>query len=288
MTRLLLYAQLAFMAMVGLACSVKSDSDKGLTGTVQADSSGYAEINSVRLYFEIYGKGLPLLYLHGGLSSGRDFEKYIPEFSRHFKVIVVDRRGHGRSYDNEAPYSYASMAEEMNAFLEYLKIDSAFVIGWSDGGVVGYHLASTYPVRVRKLVAVGANTLVHGMTEESIIWITNKMTAEGITNDYPQVVEKYRKVNPDPENFGLFIEKTREMWLHDPYISREDFRKITAPVLLVAGDRDDIRLDHMTEMHGLLRNSQLFIYPNTTHFVFDEYSDTVARVLIEFLKQEVE
>ena len=251
---------------------------------IKPNSTGYIEINNVKLYYEIFGKGSPLLYLHGGLSSSQDFQKYMAEFSKYFEVITVDRRGHGRSFDNNETYSYSSMADDMNLFLEYLKIDSAFVIGWSDGGVVGYHLASKYPAKVKKLIAVGANYLVGGMANSVIKWITDHMTVEGISNSYPEVEKEYKKLNPNPENFEDFIYKTRNMWLHDPYIPKEDFIKIKASVLLVAGDKDDIRLEHMLEMHSLLQNSQLCILPNTTHFLFDEYHDIIADVLIEFLK----
>jgi pimeloyl-ACP methyl ester carboxylesterase len=180
------------------------------------------------------------------------------------------------------------MANDMNAFLEYLKIDSIFVIGWSDGGVVGYHLASKNPNKVKKLIAVGANYLVDGMTKSSIDWIKNQLTVENISKSYPQVKEEYKKLNPNPENFGNFINKTRNMWLHDPYISKEDFIKINIPVLLVAGDRDDIRLEHMIEMHLLLNKSQLCILPNTTHFIFDKKNDIITNIFIEFLQQEVD
>jgi pimeloyl-ACP methyl ester carboxylesterase len=250
-----------------------------------ADSSGYIEIKKVKLYFEIHGEGTPLLYLHGGLSSSLDFSKYIPELSKHFKVITFDRKGHGRSSDDDEIFSYASMAEYTNLFLDKIGISKAFVIGWSDGGVVGYHLASKYPFKVIKLIAVGANYLVEGMTELSIEWIKNQMTVEEISRTYPSVESDFKKLNPEPNNFQNFIAKTREMWLRNPYISNEDFVKINVPVLLIAGDRDDIRLEHMFEMYSLLKKSQLCILPNTTHFVFDEYNDTVAKILSEFLKQ---
>ena len=252
---------------------------------IKADSCGYIEINNVKLYYEIFGQGYPLLYLHGGLSSGKDFQKYITEFSKNFKVITIDRRGHGRSFDNNKPYSYSSMADDMNLFLEYLNIDSAFVIGWSDGGVVGYHLASKNPSKVKKLVAVGANYLVNGMTKSSIDWITNQLTVEKISLSFPEVENEYKKLNPNPDNFSKFINNTREMWLRDPYILKEDFIKINIPVLLIAGDKDDILLEHMIEMYSLLKKSQLCILPNTTHFVFDEYSDTVTKILSEFLEE---
>ena len=255
-----------------------------LGGELKPDSSGYIDVNQVNLYFEIYGKGTTLLYLHGGLSSSLDFEKYIPEFSKHYKIIMIDRRGHGRSYDNDEPYSYDSMAEDIQAGLNVLKIDSVDVIGWSDGGVVGYHLASKFPTRVKKLIAVGANYLVQGMTETTIEWITSQLNLQGLYEHYPEIVTTYRAQNPNPQNFDQFVEKTRAMWLRDPYIAKEDLLKITIPVMLVAGDRDDIRLTHMQELHALIRNSQLCILPDTTHFIFDQYNDTVIIIFLSFLR----
>jgi len=249
-------------------------------------TGGYVEIYGVKLYYETAGSGPPLLYLHGGLSSGKDFSKYVPELSKDFKVITVDRRGHGRSYDDDRPYSYSSMADQMNSFLERMGIRKASVIGWSDGGVVGYHLAGRYPSRVTRLAAFGANTLVGGMTESSIEWIKTQLTPDNIDQAIPSIGNEYRRSNPQPGNFSNFIVKTREMWLRDPYISKEDFQKISVPVLLVAGDRDDIRLEHMIEMHSLLKASQLCILPNTTHFVFEQRNETVIRILLEFLRQD--
>ncbi len=246
--------------------------------------SGYIEINKVRLYYEITGSGAPLLYLHGGLSSGQDFEKYRSFFSNHFQVIAIDRRGHGRSFDNNEPYSYAGMAEEMQACLEYLKIDSVYAIGWSDGGVVGLHLAARQPCRVKKLAAVGANYLVNGMDQASIEWIKTRMNARDMVADYPDVANNYKKFNPNPENFAGFVDRSRTMWLQDPYLEKEKLARISAPVLLIAGDRDDIRLEHMLEMYRMVKNSQLCILPNANHFIFSQGHDVVKEVLLNFLK----
>ena len=274
---------LAVFFFILFTSKLKAENNK--VSEMIADSSGYIEVKKVRLYYEIHGEGTPLLYLHGGLSSSLDFSKYIPELSKHFKVIIFDRKGHGRSNDDNEIFSYALMAEHTNLFLDKIGISKAFVIGWSDGGVVGYHLASKYPSKVIKLIAVGANYLVEGMTESSIEWIKNQMTVEEISRTYPSVESDFKKLNPAPNNFQNFIVKTREMWLRNPYISKEDFVKINVPVLLIAGDRNDIRLKHMFEMYSLLKKSQLCILPNTTHFVFDEYNGTVAKILSKFLKE---
>jgi len=244
----------------------------------------FLKIDGLNLYCEIVGTGEPLLYLHGGLSSSRDFDAYVPVLSRSFKVILIDRRGHGRSEDNGRPYDYASMAAEMNRCLEKLEIDSAYVVGWSDGGVVGYHLASKYPHRVKKLVTIGANYRVAGMSTEALEWLAANHTADALKKQLPELETQYRKENPDPANFEAFLTRSRDLWLRDPYISKEEFSRIGVPVLLVAGDRDDIRLEHMVEMKGLLKNAQLCIVPKASHFLIAERSELFLNVLRQFLK----
>lgn len=246
--------------------------------------SGYIEVNRLNLYYEIHGVGQPLLLLHGGLESSGGFVPSIPHFAKHYKVILLDRRGHGRSYDTEEPFSYSSMAEEVKDFLEAIHIESADVIGFSDGGVVGYYLASRYPKTVRRLVAVGANIRVDGMRSEDINWIQTRMTESGIAEDIPAVKDNYEKLSPEPAQFANFVKKTREMWLRDPYIPVADFSKISVPVLLIAGDRNDIKPEHMLELHSLLKGSQLCIVPNCDHFVIAKKNALFTRIALDFLQ----
>lgn len=278
---------LFFMALALVTCTPSKNEGKVMKAEITADS-GYAEINGVKLFYKIYGAGEPLLYLHGGISSGKDFNKYIADLSREYKLIIVDRRGHGRSYDNGESFSYAAMGEDMNAFMEYMKIDSAYIIGWSDGGVVGFHLAAKYPARVRKLIAVGANYLVSGMTPEMIDWIKTQMTAEGLAASIPGIKRDYLANNPQPENYASFISRSRDMWLREPYMEKEDFMNINVPVLLVAGDKDDVTLEHTGEMFSLLENAQLCILPNTDHFVFAQRDETVLQVINKFFNSRAE
>lgn len=243
-------------------------------------TSGYLEVNSVKLYYEIHGEGTPLLYLHGGLGSSKDFTPCIPALSEKFQVILVDRKGHGRSYDDNEPFSYAGMAVSMDAFMEALGIPKAFVIGWSDGGVVGLHLASRFPDRVKKLVAVGANYLVEGLQPDSIAWTKNNLTIENPS--FADMEKEYRQVNPMPGNYPKFIRETQAMWLHDPLIAREDLTRIAAPTLLMIGDHDLITPEHALEMHSLVAGSQLCILPDTSHFVWAENTDIAIKLILRF------
>lgn len=275
----ILFAAILFLSFIN---EVKSQNNEN---KFQPDSSGYAEINNVKLYYEISGEGEPLIYLHGGISSCRDFDNYISGFIKTHKVITYDRRGHGRSYDSDEQLSYSSMADEANLFLEYLGIDSAYVIGWSDGGVVGLQLAARYPSKVRKLVAVGANYLVSGMAEGSVEWISANLTPENISKSIPGFEDNYKSTNPDPDNFAGFVNRTREMWLRDPYVAKEGLQKITAPVLLVSGDREDMKPEHTSEMYSIIKNAQLCILPNMTHFVFGNYNTAFMELFLRFIKE---
>ena len=246
--------------------------------------SGYAEAAGTRLYYEIHGAGRPLLMLHGGLGSSEHFAASVPHFAKRFRVILVDRRGHGRSPNTSEPFSYSGMARDMKAFLDAIGISSAHVVGWSDGGVVGYHLAAGYPGIVTRLVAVGANIRVDGMNSKSIKWIENRMTEAGIASDSPQVKESFARFSPNPDRFADFVRKSRELWLRDPNISPAEFDRISIPTLLIAGDRDDILHQHMIELQSRLKGAQLCIIPNADHFLMQQKNALFNTIVTDFLE----
>lgn len=245
-------------------------------------ASGYAEIGSSRLYYEIAGDGEPLLLLHGGLGGSEHFAEIVPLLSKSFEVITVDRRGHGRSTDNGEPYSYAGMAEEMKAFLDHLQLGSVKMLGFSDGGVVGFHLASTYPERVEKLVAVGANYRVGGMTPETVDFLTNQMTPENLGKVFPEVEQTYRATNPQPDNYASFIERSHSMWTRDPYLTEQQMSGIKVPVLSIIGEHDAIRIEHVLEMRSLIEGSQICVLPGATHFLLSENPEVVLPIVLGF------
>jgi pimeloyl-ACP methyl ester carboxylesterase len=244
--------------------------------------SGFAEIGAVRLYYEITGDGEPLLLLHGGLGGSEHFAEIVPLLSKSFEVITVDRRGHGRSTDDGEPYSYAGMAEEMRAFLDHLQLGSVKMLGFSDGGVVGFHLASTYPEMVERLVAVGANFRVDGMTPETVDFMTNQMTPENLGKVFPEVERAYRATNPQPDNYASFIERSQAMWTRDPYPTEQQMTGIKVPVLSIIGEHDAIRLEHALEMRSLIAGSQICVLPGATHFLLGEKPEVVLPILLDF------
>jgi pimeloyl-ACP methyl ester carboxylesterase len=261
----------------------RSDAPMAVLVAKDSAKASFAEVKGQRLYYQMAGEGPNLLLLHGGLSSSEDFQKLIPTLAKHFRVITVDRVGHGRSSDSGEPFVYASMAEDMKAFLDVLGIQATFVLGWSDGGIVGYHLASKYPRLVTKLIALGANTRVEGLSPGTLQWLQARPTPESLLADLPEVAADYRRVSPQPERLVDFIKRSRDLWLRDPYLAPEALKKIEAPVLLIAGDRNDIRIEHLLELRTAMPRARLCILPNASHFVLKEKPNLLLPIVLDFL-----
>ena len=115
---------------------------------------------AVDLYYETHGSGEPLILLHGGLGHSDVWGNQIPVFAKQYKVIVVDSRGHGRSTRDQRPFGYQLMADDVIGLMDFLKIQKAAIIGWSDGAIVGLDIAMQQPARVARLFAFAANIKV--------------------------------------------------------------------------------------------------------------------------------
>jgi len=252
-----------------------------------SSAGSFGTVNGVRLYYEIYGKGDVLLMLHAGIGSIADFQQSIGYFSRYYRVIAVDTRGHGRSGHDDTAYGYARFADDMIKLMDQLQVKRFYIIGFSDGGVTGYHLAFLYPERVRKLVAAGANYRLDGMTKSTKFFVDHIMVPEALeTHSFWNEPRKlYKKLNPEPDGFNAHIERSRKMWIDDPYIAPERFAAIKVPVLLVFGDRDAISFEHIMHMYHSLNSetTQLCILPNAYHHVFLAKAAVLNPIILEFL-----
>jgi pimeloyl-ACP methyl ester carboxylesterase len=250
---------------------------------IDQGEGSYAQVGEQRFHYRISGKGPNLFLLHGGMSSSEDFLKVIPALSKHFRVITVDRMGHGRSSDSGESFTYAGMAEDMKAFLTTIGVRSTHVVGWSDGGIVGYHLASRFPGLVTKLVTMGANTRLEGISAETLEWIRARPTPESLLADLPEMAASYKRISPNPQRLSDFVRRSRELWLRDPYIGDAELKQIQAPVLLIAGDRHDIRVEHLLVVRASLREAQLCILPGASHAILQEKPQLLVTIFEDFL-----
>ena len=137
--------------------SCNNSTQKQIDYGSNSQNGQYIDINDIKIYYETYGEGEPLLLFHGNGGSIESFEFQIPELSKHFKIIAIDSRGQGRSTDSDKEITYALMASDMNELIDKLKLNSVYIAGWSDGGNIGLELAYAHPEKVKKLFACGAN-----------------------------------------------------------------------------------------------------------------------------------
>lgn len=239
----------------------------------------YARINDINMYYEIHGKGEPLLLLHGGTAFIDSFYKQIPVLAKKFRVITPESRGHGRTNDSGKPLSYSLMTSDVLRLMDHLNIDSAYIVGWSDGGIIGLHLAINHPKRVRKLFLIGVNYHTNGLIEK-----LRKEIEEPSGKLYdPNLRIMYKLLSPHPEQWDVFIEKVKTMWLMQPNFTVNDLCHIKAPTMILVGEHDDIKPDHSRQMHKAIPGAELIIVPGASHLVPIEKPNIVNNAILSFL-----
>jgi pimeloyl-ACP methyl ester carboxylesterase len=228
------------------------------------EAGSFKKINGINLYYEIYGTGKPLIFLHGNGGSIRSARAKIEYFKKYFKVIAIDSRGHGKSIDTATKQlTYVQMASDIKILLDSLNIDSAFISGQSDGGILGLLLAINFPGKIAKLATYGAN-----------IFPGKKAVFDEIDN----MVLDTLKVTTDFTRKRLY-----SLLTYQPNITEKDLQKIKCPVLIMSGDRDVIRLEHSIKIFNNIRNSNFFVMPGATHFGSYEKPELFNLVLLDFL-----
>lgn len=234
------------------------------------DSIGkYANINGIKLYYEAYGKGEPLLLLHGNSQSIEAFTYQIPELSKHYRVISVDTRGQGKSTEDGKTYTYDLFASDMNSFLDYLGLDSVNIVGWSDGGNTGLIMAMKYPKKVKRLITMGAN-----------IFIDKSAVINGLI---PAINKRIKTLENDNTDKARNSVRLMTMLLTEPRYQFEDLKKIQCPVLVLAGENDLIKATHTKEIAANISNATLLIAPKETHYFPANNSKEFNRIVIEYL-----
>ena len=231
-------------------------------------------VNGLNMYYEAHGDGSPLLLLHGG--SGSIPEKWIPFFTPRFLVIAPEQMGHGRTADLvDRPFHYHDMAEDTVALMGQLAIESAVVVGYSDGGIIGLNLAIHHPERVSKLAVTGANARFDGYTAENREW------ARSFDPLSQPVSDDYARLSPDgAEHWPVVLGRLKPMWAAEPSFTNEELESIEAPTLLIIGDRDIVMPEHAVEMFRTIPGAQLCVVPSTGHGAMPK------ETILTFLQEE--
>lgn len=245
----------------------------------------YASVNGIKLYYETYGEGEPLLLFHGNGGSIEDFALQIPELSKHFKVIAVDSRAQGRSTDSDDTITYALMASDMNGLLNELKLDSVYVLGFSDGGNIGLELAYAHPEKVKMLVTLGANySFANADAPKDSIEMDPKdpLIANLLELEKGRSARASKRSSPVPQSSPEIRNKLQLLMQKYPTFTIDQLKKIQVPTLVVAGDHDLINIDQTIELFTNLPHSQLFIVPHATHFALLEQPGLMNDEVIRF------
>lgn len=233
-------------------------------------------MNGVSLFVATYGKGEPLILLHGGAGNGDHFANQVTAFAATHTVFVVDSRGHGRSTKNAEPFSYALMADDVVALMDALKLPSASIVGWSDGGAIGLELAIRHPTRVRTLVVVGQNATLAGGKSAG--------TTETFPAYFARCAADYARLSPTPKGFTSLQQALRPMWRTQPNFTDAQLRGITAPTLLLDGDHDEIvSADHLEHVAKVIPKARLVFIADASHFVMFQQPKAFNEAVLEFL-----
>ena len=246
----------------------------------------YVDVNDIKVYYEIYGEGEPLLLLHGNSGSIENFIYQIPELSKHFKVIAVDSRAQGRTSDSEQEITYALMASDMSELIDKLNLGRVNVVGWSDGGNIGLELAFAYPEKVLKVVTFGANyTYENWMAPPDSIVMDPSDPLIIKTSD---MMKKYNtaieRLSPDKQRLPIIKKKLEDLMGKNPNFTLVQLKTINVPFLIVVGDHDVINLDQTIALFTNLPKAQLFIVPHASHIVPAENPDLINSEVLRFLK----
>lgn len=229
-------------------------------------------VRGVKLYYETYGQGSPLLLLHGNGGSIKKLENNIPFLAQHYRVIAVDSRAHGKSVDPGDSLSFEMMADDFAGLLTSLRIDSAYVLGWSDGGINALLLAIRHPEKVKRLVSTGAN-----------LWPDS-------TALMPKLWRQQQRAYQENKSVKFTDPKRKNDWkvfcldVFQPNIPLSALQGVRAPALIVAGDRDIIVPEHTVAIYRHLPHAWLWIIPNSGHATVREHADEFNRKADEFFQ----
>ncbi len=244
----------------------------------KADASGLAPVNGIRIWYASYGRGEPVLFVHGGLANADTWGAQVRRFSKQYRVIVMDSRGHGRSSRDARPFGYDLMADDVVGLLDYLKIRKVALVGWSDGAIIGLDIAMRHPQRLSKLFAFAANYNTAGVMNVDSDPIFTKFIARSRF--------EYEKLSPTPKGYDAFVQQIGKMWATQPNWTRRDLARIKTPTWIVDGDHDEvIRPDQPRTMADWIPNAGLLIQPDVSHFSIiqdpRQFNEDLARFLTD-------
>lgn len=238
----------------------------------------YVNVGDAKIYYEVYGKGKPLVVLHGGIAgSTYEMAQLIDNFSKHYQVIAVSTRGHGKSELGTKTHTYEQKAKDVVAVLNEVTKDSVTVFGFSDGGYTGYYLANLFPEKVKQMVIIGAAE-THPGDYKINLKVSDMMQLDKV------YWEQQLKLMPEPKRLQELFDKVSDASAK-MLVSKDFFTTIKCPVLVMAGNHDQfVSTQRVVNASKMIPNAELAIIPNASHAAFLENFPAVWTLTSSFLK----
>jgi pimeloyl-ACP methyl ester carboxylesterase len=280
---------------VAAGCGPREQSARGTSGvkTETTATGRYATVNGLKMYYEIHGTGKPLVMLHGALSTIEvDFGKILPAFAKNRRVIAIEQQAHGHTADIDRPLTYEQMAKDTAELLRQLKIMNADFFGYSMGGAIAMQIAMQEPGFVRKLVFAGGVAYHPDGLYPQVLAFEKIMEPKHLAGS--PFEKAYARSAPNPDHWPRLIAKIRNLDLNWKGWPPEAIKAIKAPMLLVIGDGDIVRPEHVAQMFRLLGGggpadltglppSQFAVLPGTTHITLVDRRDWLVSMTTAFL-----
>lgn len=283
----------SFKSIVLLLAIIVFSASRSNAQQIKPDDSGYAPVNGIRVYYEVYGKGTPIVLLHGAFYTiDMNWGQLIPELAKNRKVIALEMQGHGHTPYSDRKLSITTLASDVEGVMDYLKIDSADVAGYSMGGSVAYQFAVQSPKRLRKLVIISSTYKTDG-------WLP--VVNGAFKNFKPELFDNtplqdaYNAVAPDKTKWRKFLAQMFA-FADEPFnVGDSNIAKISAPVLIISGDNDGLDKIELAKTYKLLGGgvsadlqpmptSQLAIVPSKAHVSLMMDTNTILKYMEDFLQ----
>lgn len=223
----------------------------------------------IELFYTERGKGEPLLLLHGNGESSEYFEHQIDYFSKEYRVIAIDTRGHGKSPRGTAPFTIVQFAEDLHDFMEQHEIEKANILGFSDGGNIALTFALKYPDKIKKLILNGANLFPAGMKTKV------RLAIERVYRMTSYEMDKSKKAKNKHDLYGLMV--------NEPNIQPKQLKNLSIRTLVIAGTNDMIKESHSILIYRSLPNAEL-VFVRGDHFIANKKYEEFNTRVREFLK----
>ena len=282
MKQKIIYFGLTFFALI--SCNKNKSETKSMESVKVENKltfeSGYSDVNGLKMYYEIYGEGKPLVLIHGGGSTIQSsFAKVIPLFAKNRQVIAMELQAHGRTSDRNEDSSFEQDADDVATLLKNLKIEKADFFGFSNGGTTTLQIAIRHPEIVDKIILGSALSKRNGVPD----WFWDIMKEAKLENMPQQLQNAYKQVAPDTSGLQIMHDRDAKRMVNFKDIPDKQIKSIKAPTLIIIGDKDIITPEHAIELHMQIANSELAIIPGG----HGEYIGEITTIKSEFKENEL-